>query len=229
MAIITTGSELVPPGQSPLPWQIRDGNGPMLAAMAEAAGMKDPLMLHADDRLDAIHAALAQAAEHEIVLLSGGVSAGNYDLVPQALEHFGARIVFHKVTQKPGKPLLLATKGRQLLFGLPGNPLSCHLGFDRYVAAAIRQREGMPAVPAPFHGALATPLRWKGGRTFFLLARAERSGPMLLDWLVHPLSGVSSADIFTPSRANCYVRVPPGSDELPAGSSVPFTWIGGSP
>jgi molybdopterin molybdotransferase len=137
--------------------------------------------------------------------------------------------LFHKVTQKPGKPLLVAVTGRQLLFGLPGNPLACHLGFDRYIAAVIRQREGRPALPEPSAGTLAAPLRWKGGRTFFLLARAQRNGPGASEWSIVPLPGISSADLFTPGRANCYLRLPPGKGELAAGATVPFTWIAGMP
>ncbi len=226
LRIISTGSELVSCDQTPSPWQIRNSNGPMLAAMAQAMGLERPATTHTADRLEAIVDALDAAQDADFVLLSGGVSAGKYDLVPQAVTAWGGRIVFHKVAQKPGKPLLVAARGAQVVFGLPGNPLACHLGFDRYVAAAIRQRLGRPPLPRPFAGILAAPLRWKGGRTFFLLARAQPAESHAAAWSIEPLSGISSADLFTPSRANCYLRLPPGEGELAAGTRIPFTWIG---
>jgi len=110
LAVITTGAELVPVGQPVRPGQIRDSNGPMLAAMARDLGIPAPRHLHADDRLATIVHALEETADRDVVLLSGGVSAGNYDLVPHALARHGAEIVFHKVTQKPGKPMLFARR-----------------------------------------------------------------------------------------------------------------------
>lgn len=226
LRIISTGSELVPCDQAPSPWQIRNSNGPMLAAMAQAMGLPRPGALHVADRLEAIVDALHQTQDADFVLLSGGVSAGTFDLVPKAVTAWGGKIVFHKVSQKPGKPLLVAIRGHQVIFGLPGNPLACHLGFDRYVASAIRQRLGRPPLPQPCAGVLASPLRWKGGRTFFLLARAEATEGAPAPWSVEPLAGTSSADLFTPSRANCYLRLPPGQGELPPGTRIPFTWVG---
>lgn len=227
LAVITTGAELVPVGQNPQPHQIRDSNGPMLAAMARQIGLKQPLRLHVDDRLDTILAALEQAADRDLILLTGGVSAGDYDLVPEALQRFDAETLFHKVKQKPGKPLLLAKKGRRLFFGLPGNPLACHLGFSRYVATAARIMQGLPPSLQPLHGRLITAVSYRGNRTYFGLARAERQPGASGEWCIAPLSGVSSADIFTPCGANCYITVPPGSVEIPAGELVPFTWIPG--
>lgn len=226
LSIISSGSELVSYHETPSPWQIRNSNGAMLAAMAQMMGLSRPVVRHVPDQLDAIVEALHEAHDADFVLLSGGVSAGTYDLVPKAVVAWGGQIVFHKVSQKPGKPLLVAARGGQVVFGLPGNPLACHLGFDRYVAAAIRQRMGRPPLPSPSAGTLASPLRWKGGRTFFLLARAQAADSALASWTIQPLSGVSSADLFTPSRANCYLRLPPGQGELAAGTPIPFTWIG---
>ena len=172
LAIIATGTELIPPGQSPAAWQIRDSNGPMLLAMARETGIRSPRCLRAGDRLDAIVEALRQTTDCDIVVLGGGVSAGKYDLVVPALQQYGAEIIFHKVTQKPAKPLLLARTETQQIFGLPGNPLACHLGFHRYVVAGIRRMEGKPLVET-WHGELAAPLRPPGGRTLFWLARCS--------------------------------------------------------
>ena len=227
MAVITTGAELIPVGQDPQPHQIRDSNGPMLAAMARQIGLEPPRQLHVDDRLEAILSALEQTADRDLVLLTGGVSAGDYDLVPESLDRFGAEIVFHKVRQKPGKPLLLARKGRQLFFGLPGNPLACHLGFSRYVAAAVRVMQALPAACEPLEGRLTDTVSYRGDRTYFGLARAERLPAVPNAWSVTPLPGVSSADIFAPCRANCYITVPPAVTELYPGQCVRFAWIPG--
>jgi molybdopterin molybdotransferase len=229
LAIITTGAELIPAGRRPGPGQIRDSNGPMLQAMACELGSEGPPHLHAEDRLEAILQALERVAERDIVLLSGGVSVGKYDLVPDALEGYGAQRVFHQVAQKPGKPLLLARKGSQLIFGLPGNPLSCHFCFHRYVAAAIRQMEGKTPVPDPVSGRLAAPVRPRRGRTFFVLALAERLHQASTDWEIRPLPGASSADMFACCGANCYLEVPPGDVEIPAGKVLRFAWLGSTP
>ncbi len=228
VAVITTGAELTAPGQEPGLGEIRDSNGPMLSAMARDLGLEQVACQHAEDVIEAIVAALEQAAQHDITLLTGGVSVGKYDLVPQALRRFGVEVVFHKVRQKPGKPLLFARRNAQLVFGLPGNPLASHLCFHRYVAPAIRQMGGKTAAIEPLCGILAAPVEPKGGRTFFVpahAARDEQTGA----WSIYPLPGVSSADIFASCGANAYVEVPPGHEELPAGTSLAFTWIGNAP
>jgi molybdopterin molybdotransferase len=226
LMIITTGSELVAPGQDPDRPEIRDSNGPMLAAMACSLAVERPRYLHAEDSKEAILHALAQAAGQDIVVLAGGVSVGKFDLVPDALESYGAEQIFHKVTQKPGKPLLLARKGSQLVFGLPGNPLSCHFCFHRYVAAAIRQMEARRPLPALFCGRLAGPLEPRPERTYFVPAHARQDDRVPTGWQLHPLPTATSADIFRSSQANCYVEVPPGDAEVPAGQAATFTWIG---
>ena len=228
LAIITTGAELIPPGQEPGPGEIRDSNGPMLVAMARDLGIDRLVHEHAEDSLDSIDAALEKAAASDIILFTGGVSVGNYDLVPQALRIVGAEVVFHKVRQKPGKPLLFARKNAQLVFGLPGNPLASHLCFHRYVAPAIRQLDGKTAVADPVFGKLTSPVQSKSGRTYFVPAHGARDG-QTGDWKIHPLPGVSSADIFASCNANAYVEVPPGYVEIPAGDTLAFTWIGNAP
>ncbi len=228
VAVITTGSELVQPGTEPSPAKIRDSNGPMLVVMASDLGVERPVHRHAEDRLESLLEALQSSADADITLLTGGVSMGNYDLVPQALTDFGAKTIFHRVRQKPGKPLLLARRGEQLLFGLPGNPLASHFCFHRYVAAAIRQMEGKPSGLHPLQGKLTEPIRRKQGRTFFIAACAESTDDAT-GWRIRPLPGVSSADVFASCPANCYVEVPSGSDSAEAGEALSFTWIGNAP
>lgn len=224
VAVITTGDEVVPSDEEPGLTEIRGSNGPMIVAMARAAGVVTVVHEHVrDDRL-AILGALAAAAGHDIVVLSGGVSAGRYDHVPSALIDWGASVVFHKVEQKPGHPLLFATRGCQLVFGLPGNPLASQLGFHRYVRAAIRGMVGLDPTPAGDAGRLAEVARPNGRRTVFqpcVVARDDEA------WLVTPLRTKGSADLFGAAEANALVRLEPGPEPHEAGTRVRFEWLSG--
>ena len=248
LGIITTGAELAA-AEGPLgPGQIRDSNGPMLAALTRAEGIEPQQTAHVADRLEAIGAALQAAADWDIVVLTGGVSVGTFDLVPQALAEYGAETVFHGVQQKPGKPLLFARRApgdpvpgkntassgcrvpagrRQLLFGLPGNPLACHLGFHRYISAAIRKLSGRPPYRAQMQGELTVaPRLVKSGRTHFELAWAEFINDRAPQFRVRMLPGVSSADIFHGCQANCYVELRCEESPPSAGKTCMFTWLG---
>ena len=227
LAIITTGDELVAPHETPGPSQIRNSNGPMLAAMAQSLGVSPTFVTHARDTMDELRNALAQASACDFIILTGAVSAGKYDSVPDALREFGATPIFHKVTQRPGKPIFFATRDRQLIFGLPGNPLSCHLGFHRYVAPAIRKFMHHEPLPPKATGTLAAPYVMKGPRTVFQLARAEHRDNA---WIVTPLLGKGSADMYAGSTANCMLRFEPGCGTVDSGSAIEFEWLlGASP
>jgi molybdopterin molybdotransferase len=225
VAIITTGGELVSQGDVTQPGQICDSNGPMLVALAMELGLAAPRYLHAGDTMAELRQVLESSKDADIVVLSGGVSVGTYDLVPQALAEIGAETVFHGVKQKPGKPLLFARTARQLFFGLPGNPLSCHFGFHRYVSAAARKMSGLEGPPHILHGVLTAPYHAKGDRTHFVLARAEPALQSESAWRVAPLPAVSSADIFHAGLANCCLEAPPNRP-LAAGDACRFTWLG---
>ncbi len=221
-AVITTGGELVAADQEPADAQIRDSNGPMLAAILNAMGIACRIRVHVPDRAEAIRHALEEARDCDLVLLSGGVSAGTYDLVPDTVQQYGAQIVFHKVSQKPGKPLLLAKKGEQLVFGLPGNPLASHLCLERYVRLAIECMEGRTEMPARRWGRLTAGVRPRAGRTYFMTAACEAPRDAADGWRLAPLFGVSSADVFSTCCANGYIIVPPGREDRPPGDILEF-------
>jgi molybdopterin molybdotransferase len=223
LAIITTGEELALPGQPLGPAQVRNSNGPMLAAMAGEIGLAPPRQVSAADRLDATLQALEASSSADIVVFSGGVSVGTYDFVPRALEQFGAETIFHGVNQKPGKPILFARRARQLIFGLPGNPLACHFCFHRYVAAAIRKMSGRDGRPHAYRGELAQSFQTKGGRVNYLPSFAAAADSPS-GWRVEVLAGASSADIFRSCRANCYVELP-AARIYEAGERVAFTLL----
>jgi len=227
VAVITTGSELVVGGTAVGPSQIRDSNAPMLSGMARAAGIADIQVQHAIDTAEALATELGRAAGRDIIVLSGGVSAGKYDLVPRAVEDFGATPIFHKVRQKPGKPLLFATHGDTLVFGLPGTPLGSHLGFHRYVVPATRLMMGQRVPSTWGRGVLTEPIETRGERAKFYLSRAELDGHT---WHVTSVWGGSSSNMYAPAAANAYLRIPGGDQSLPAGATVDFEWtVGGSP
>lgn len=222
VAIITTGGELRRAGETLEAAQIHDANGPMLAAMARSAGAEVVLMLHAEDTPESLYAMIERAGEADILVFSGGVSMGRYDIVPEVLEAMGARLVFHKVRQKPGKPLLFAVAESQLIFGLPGTPLGSHLGFHRYVTAAIRGMTGRRVAVVPRVGRLACPLSYRSGRTLFRLARAGRSEG---HWTVEPLRWRYSIDLVGPAMANSYIHLPDGEWDLERDEEVAFELI----
>ncbi|GAB4297536.1 MAG: molybdopterin molybdotransferase MoeA [Myxococcota bacterium] len=223
LAIITTGGELVEKNGVVSELQIRNSNSPMLITAANLAGITRIETLHCADNLVALSEAIETASKNDIVVLTGGVSEGKYDLVPQALSKLGAELIFHKVKQKPGKPLLFAKKGRTLFFGLPGNPLASLFSFYKYVLLACRKMSSKPVEVAYFWGKLKSPARLTSDRTFFLLCRAEKSRE---GWLLEPMVNQGSADIFTPARANSFVTLPAGESSLPHGEPVMFEFFG---
>jgi molybdopterin molybdotransferase len=136
----------------------------------------------------------------------------------------GAETVFHKVTQKPGKPLLFACGHGKLVFGLPGNARSTHFCFDRYVAPALRAWSGRPPVRPCSSGLLTRPYATEGDRTLFVPMLAEPGERC--EWRLTPFDERGSADIYNPARGNVYVRFETGTHTLGAGASLPFSWMG---
>jgi molybdopterin molybdotransferase len=199
----------------------------MLEVLARAAGFRVRASLRAGDNSEALEAALARADSADLVLLAGGVSAGKYDLVPRVVETAGVRPIFHKVRQKPGKPLLLGVRkdgGPGLFFGLPGNPLAVHACFHRYVLPAGRRMAGREPFRREGRARLAAPFRYKGDRHGFVPAVVRKGADG--GWEAEVLVVSGSADIFTAARANALVSLPADGRERPAGEAVDFFWLG---
>lgn len=178
IAVVSTGDELVEPGAPIADWQIRRSNAHGIVAALRARGYANVTDDHVTDDPTTIRSRLeAHLAQHDVLVLSGGVSAGKFDHVPRVLEELGVRRVFHKVAQRPGRPLWFGVApGGRPVFGLPGNPVSTLVCLQRYVLPALARLAGTaPAQP------LALPLTedWKtpSGLTLFLpvaLATDER-------------------------------------------------------
>ena len=210
----------------PAATQIRDSNAPMLAAMLLGCGLTaaTPTIHAHDDMLD-IRAALDRCRRATWCCSQAGS--------PQESSTWSRRVCGSTVprfcstrSRKPGKPLLFARRARQLFFGLPGNPLAVHLGFHRYVAAAMRHWCGHsePSPQRPL-GRLLEPVCPIATRTWFVLAKATGNQSTERIWNVQPLPGISSADLFSTTQANCYLEIPPGVESLPAGQCVPLEWL----
>lgn len=221
VAILPTGDELVEIGEQPGPDQIRNSNAWTLAAQVQAAG-GGPLRLPiAPDEKDRLRELIAKGLEADLLLLSGGVSKGEFDLVEPVLDGFGAEFFFTGALIQPGKPVVF---GRvkdpkpTYFFGLPGNPVSTMVTFEIFVRPVLDALAGAPPAPLRFSSArLKSEVRTRGGLTRFLPARLS-GGPDSPQ--VEKLAWQGSGDLFATAQANCWLVVPPGQERFPAGEPM---------
>ncbi len=218
VAVLPTGDELVSVTEQPGPGQIRNSNGPMLAALAHAAGADACELPVGRDRKDLLETQIQQGLQHDVLLLSGGVSAGSRDLVPAVLEAMGVRQIFHKVRLRPGKPLWFGVReshesrggGNTLVFGLPGNPVSSLVCFEVFVRPALAKLAGLHHVTRPrIRASLACPHSARGDRPTFFPVRLSRDQPPT----VEPLKWHGSADLRTLAEADGLAYFPAGDRE----------------
>ncbi len=215
VVVIDCGDELGAPGKPLGPHQIPASNGPMLAAMAALCPVKVTRIGPVPDDLGQLAAAFEKAAHADIVVTSGGASVGDHDLIRPALEAAGAALDFWRVAIKPGKPLLVARRGRQVILGLPGNPASAFvtglLFMLPLLRAALGAAEPLPrAIPVP----LAHDMAAGGSRTEFLRARWDGARVTL--------DALQDSGALTPlARANALVMRPAGAPAAPLGTDVP--------
>ncbi len=245
VAILATGDELVPIDAVPTLGQIRNSNEPMLCAcVANCGGSARPLGVSRDVATD-LDLAIANGLRSDILCLSGGVSAGEKDLVPAALKRAGVREVFHKVNLKPGKPLWFgvhsARIGRTcLVFGLPGNPVSSLVCFELFVRHAMERMQGAPVnwrLPLPVR--LAGEVRLQAERPVYHPARMRHDPKKVVIYeggrpiarelqRVEILNWQGSSDLRGVALAEGVVHVPVGNGIWPAGSIVEFLPFAGA-
>lgn len=220
VAVLPTGNELVRLGESPGPGQIRNSNGPMLRALAESAGARAREFPIAPDDAGQLGMFISLALGSNIVLLSGGVSAGVLDLVPQVLAEWRVEQVFHKVSLKPGKPLWFGVKRHPdwpsptLVFGLPGNPVSSLVCFELFVRPAIQKLSGLEPTGLMRGSAILTRDHQQRGE------RVTYWPAAVCDGQVTPLPWKGSGDLATLAGANCLALFSPGERLFKAGESV---------
>jgi molybdopterin molybdotransferase len=218
VAILSTGDEVVPIGETPGPFHIRNSNSVSLAAQVRLAGGEPVLLGNALDRSDDLSAKIEQGLREDVLVLSGGVSMGKYDLVESVLQAMGAEFFFDAVGIRPGKPAVFARCRDAFVFGLPGNPVSTMVTFLLFVAPALDLLSGAAARPLPLlQATLAEALKEKSGLTHFLPARVEWSSGSAE---VRPLRWQGSGDIAALSRANCFLVVPADRQNIAAGEKV---------
>ena len=215
VAIIVTGKELQQPGQELAFGQVYESNSFCLTAALEQVQVNQINFYSADDVLEELTAVLREALDNnDMVLLSGGVSVGDYDFVLRAAQNCGITQLFHKVKQKPGKPLYFGKKGGKIIFGLPGNPSSVLSCFYQYVLPAIGKMEGRP-----FGGlrtvtaSLTHEFTKTVGLTHFLKAHFD-------DGKVTPLSAQESFRMSSFAQANCMIELDEERTYYTAGTSV---------
>jgi molybdopterin molybdotransferase len=226
VAILTTGTELRPPGEELGPGQIYDANGPMLGAALRTAGGVVELIPAAADTPAAHREALEHALEHDVVISSGGVSVGPHDLVRGIGRELGVNELFWRIALRPGKPLTFGVRGRTLLFGLPGNPVSTLVCFELFVRPALLSLQGAPEFrPAFGAGVLGSAVQRNPERDDLIrvqVAWTSRPGMGRGNAVLLPLAGQQSHQIAVTARADGLARIPAGTGELPAGTEVSY-------
>jgi molybdopterin molybdotransferase len=233
VTVLATGDELVPVSQTPGPGQIRNSNETMLVAQIRRAGGRPvPLGVARDEQAE-LAERVTEGLGCDVLLISGGVSAGKRDLVPAVLEAAGVRQVFHKVDVKPGKPLWFgvlerpeaktggskAAGDRCLVFGLPGNPVSSMVCFELFARTALRRLMGVePAAPPMLRARLTAAHQSRGERPTYhpAVLETDESGA----FVVAPVPWQGSSDLQATAGANAMAVFPAGNRDYRAGDTL---------
>jgi molybdopterin molybdotransferase len=220
VAIVSTGDELAAPGATLRPGQIFESNAVMLEALVRRAGAVVRLIEHCPDKLDQLTEVFRRGLETDALVISGGVSVGERDLVKPVLHKLGAEIDLWRVAIKPGKPFLFGRADGCSIFGLPGNPVSAFVTFLRFVRPALLKLSGaanehlvLEEVPAR----VASTLSNDGDRPHYLRGRLEGG-------IFSATGRQESHALFGLSRANALLRVPPKTS-LSAGATAMVTLL----
>ncbi|MCS7161442.1 MAG: molybdopterin molybdotransferase MoeA [Gemmatales bacterium] len=218
VAVLPTGDELVEPGLTPGPGQIRNSNAAMLAALIARAGGLPRYLGIGRDSPESLRPLVREGLKCDALVISGGMSVGPLDLVPRLLAEEHVIILFHQVALKPGKPLLFGVRDRSLVFGLPGNPVSSFVGFELFVRPAIRVMLGKVG---PYWTKLTAcwseAFRYRTDRPTYYPVRLwwENAG-----WRVQAVPWLGSADLRALCRANAFACLPAGESQFAAGDAV---------
>jgi len=217
--VISTGNELVPAGKPIEAHQIRESNGPAVVAMLRHKGYVDCQHDHLVDDVEILERRIAEHLDAaDVLVLSGGVSMGKADFVPEVLKELGVEVVFHKISQRPGKPMWFGVgPAKQVVFALPGNPVSTLVCCRQYVIPALA-RASAEKDPQPEFAALAQDVTFRPNLTCFLPVRLISStGGQVL---AMPVQTNTSGDFASLSGTDGYVELPISESRFPAGTPV---------
>jgi molybdopterin molybdotransferase len=221
IAVLTTGDEIVGVDATPGRTQIRNSNSYSLAAQIFAAGGVPVLLPIAPDESEKLGRLIELGLQSDLLLMTGGVSMGRYDLVEQALAELGAEFFFTGAKIQPGRPVVfgrIRSAEHKYFFGLPGNPVSTMVTFELFARPLVEALAGMSPRKLTFlHARLASEVRFKTGLRRFLPAML--SGELETSQ-VHLVAWQGSGDIAATARANCYVVIPPDREIIAAGEWV---------
>ena len=224
LAVLVTGDELVPVGERPGPGRIRNSNGIAVLAQARWAGAHVRSLGIVPDDAPRITDAIEAGLDADILVVSGGVSAGAYDLVEAAFARVGVQVFFERVAIKPGAPLVFGRRKNVLVFGLPGNPVSAQVTFDIFVRAALLRMQGTRTVRRPrVEVELLSSLRNKSGREAHLPALVRSEAGRLV---AEPLRSAGSADVLAHARANALLILEAERSEASAGERASALLLG---
>jgi len=221
VAVVVTGSELVDIGERPSGGQIRNSNQYLLESLIRSVHCEPVVHAVVKDERTAISDAIARAVNCDVICITGGVSMGAFDFVPEVLLALEATVHFHKISIKPGRPTLFATlSDGQLVFALPGNPVSALVGFRLLVAPALAALQGRHDVPRLLRAVLCGTLPAEGPRRAYYPAslRIDDNG----GYVAHLLSWHGSGDALGMAGAQALIARPPGSPPAKAGEAVEF-------
>jgi molybdopterin molybdotransferase len=216
VAILATGDEIVALDERPAPHQIRNSNSYMLAALVRASGGAPTILPVARDTKNALVPLLKDGLAYDFLIVTGGVSAGKYDLVKPALRDLGTAFLFERVRIQPGQPTAFGVANGKPLFGLPGNPGSSLITYLLFARPALELLAGSSDVVLPLLSAsFEEPFRHKGGLTRFLPARLSDDGQQL-----RHISWQGSSDIPALAKANCFLVADHDRESWAAGDSI---------
>ncbi len=216
-AIISTGDELVDVNMTPLPHQIRRSNDAALEAAFHEMGCTAD-KFHLTDDAEILEKKMRDILDaYDLIILSGGVSKGKFDLIPQVLETIGVRKLFHQVGQKPGKPFWFGISAGKTVFALPGNPVSTYLCFYKYVKPWLIKSMRMEIPVA--HAVLARDFAFNAPLTYFLQVRVSNEQGKMMAW---PVEGGGSGDFANLRGVNGFLEFPAERNEFRAGEVFPL-------
>ena len=226
VGVLATGNEIVPAGGDLMSASVYDSNGPQLLAQAAAMGGRPVSFGIVRDEEKEVRAALEKAlGASDILLVSGAVSVGDFDFVPEVLVSLGVERVFHTLKMKPGKPLFFGRLQGKAVFGLPGNPVSSFVGFEIFVRPYLEARLGLPRKRNELTARLASAVkRGESGRVEFLPAKLDAgaaAGPR-----VRPLPYRGSSMLAALAEADCLLRLEIGENEVAEGRWVRVRLLG---